>query len=66
MGDWKLIEFYELGDAELYNLANDPGEKHNMASESPDQFNEMRRQLRAWQIDLKAKMPQANPMFADQ
>lgn len=66
VGDWKLIEFYELGDAELYNLATDPGEQHNMASASPDQFNEMRLQLRAWQMDLNAQMPEANPMFAEQ
>ena len=60
VGDWKLIEFYEFGDAELYYLTTDPGESKNLASEEPDRLDDMRRQLRQWQENLHAKMPQPN------
>ena len=32
-GDWKLIEFFESGREELYNLASDIGETRNLAGE---------------------------------
>lgn len=60
-GDWKLIEFYEFGDAELYDLTTDPGEQHNLAATRPAKFNELRDKLRRWQTTMKAHMPQANP-----
>src|SRR5690606_26730962 len=31
-GDWKLIEFYETGIVELYNLSEDISEKNNLAT----------------------------------
>ncbi len=30
-GEWKLIEFYHWDDVELYNLAEDPGEQHDLS-----------------------------------
>ena len=35
-GDWKLIYFYETGQKELYNIAEDIGEDRNLAAEHPD------------------------------
>ena len=35
-GDWKLIEFFETGKIELYNLAEDIGEKNDLAKKMPD------------------------------
>jgi arylsulfatase A-like enzyme len=64
LGDWKLIEFYEFGDAELYNLATDPGELRNLAAAEHDRLDEMRQQLRQWQSELHATMPQPNPAWA--
>jgi arylsulfatase A-like enzyme len=59
-GNWKIIEFYEFGDAELYNLAEDPGERHNLANVEPEKFMEMREKLRQWQMNMAARMPQPN------
>ena len=30
-GDWKLVEYYDTGKAELYDLASDIGEAHDLA-----------------------------------
>ncbi|MBC7968109.1 MAG: sulfatase [Fuerstia sp.] len=62
-GDWKLIEFYEFGDAELYNLETDPGEKTNLAELEPDRLYDLRKKLQEWQEKLHAKMPQPNPLW---
>ena len=65
-GDWKVIEFYEFGDAELYNLATDPGEQKNLAMDDPERLQELRNALADWQQTLNAKMPQPNPDWKPQ
>ncbi|MEW4456102.1 sulfatase [Bremerella sp. JC817] len=56
-GDWKLIEFYEDGHLELYNLADDPGETNNLAEKKPELASKMHAQLKAWRQETGAKMP---------
>ncbi len=60
-GDWKLIELFEDGRCELYNLREDLGEKHNLAVSRPDQANRLHEQLVAWRKELAAPMPTPNP-----
>ena len=60
-GDWKLIEFYEDGDAELYHLGRDPGEQQNLAATEPEQLQKMQAALAAWQKSIGAVMPEENP-----
>ncbi|TWT59507.1 sulfatase [Rubinisphaera italica] len=57
-GDWKLIEFYQEGTRELYNLKEDPGEQENLVSENPVKTLELQQKLAQWQKTMKAKMPQ--------
>jgi arylsulfatase A-like enzyme len=57
-GDWKLIEFFDTGMAELYNLAKDPSEQHNLASEKPDRKRELLEALHAWQRRVGAAIPE--------
>ena len=59
-GDWKLLEFFEDGRLELYNLKDDIGEKHNLAAAQPDKVKELHAQLLAWRKDLNAAMPTKN------
>lgn len=60
-GDWKLIEFFEDGHYELYDLRNDPGEQHDLASQQPDTTRELVTLLHAWQKDVGARFPTPNP-----
>jgi arylsulfatase A-like enzyme len=56
-GDWKLIEFFETGKIELYNLADDVGEKTDLAAKMPDRVKDLRDDLAAWRKKLNAPMP---------
>ncbi len=56
-GDYKLLEFFEDGRLELYNLKDDPGEKSNLAEKMPARTRELQTQLAAWRKNLKAAMP---------
>lgn len=45
-GDWKLIVKATLpSDAELYNLADDPSEKNNLAAQYPEKVAELRKTI---------------------
>ena len=47
-GRWKLIEFVETGRVELYDLAGDVGEKHDLAAGRPQKAAQLRKLLADW------------------
>ena len=61
MGDWKLIETFETGQIELYDLADDIGETEDRVSEHPGLAAALHGRLRAWRADIGAKIPVPNP-----
>ncbi len=61
--DWKLIYYHEDGRNELYDLANDPGERRDLAQSEPDRVNALRAKLDAWLKDTGAKFPAKDPQF---
>jgi len=63
VGDYKLIEFYEDGRIELYNLKKDIGEKNNLAEKMPVKAAEMLAMLKAWRKEVAAQMPTPNPDY---
>jgi arylsulfatase A-like enzyme len=62
MGDWKLLERFEDGRVHLYNLADDLGEKHDLADEYPERVSAMRKKLHGWyrEVDAKFLRPKKN------
>ncbi len=62
-GDFKLIEFYEDGRRELFNVKADISESRNLAVEKPDVVKELAAKLDAWRKDVGAKMPTPNPDY---
>jgi hypothetical protein len=62
-GTWKLVEQFEDGALELYDLANDIGESRNMAAAQGDRARAMQRELAAWRQRVGAQMGTPNPGF---
>lgn len=63
-GEWKLIEFFEDGRLELYNLRSDVGEKSNLSSALPEKTAELHRLLIDWRDSLDAPVPaESNPLY---
>ena len=60
-GEFRLIEFYEDGRIELYNLANDVGEKQDLSKTQPDRARSLQRLLHQWRKSVGAQMPSGNP-----
>lgn len=53
-GDWKLIEFFDTGEQELFNLKKDPGESLNIGGENPKVVNNLQARLSQWRKKVKA------------
>ena len=55
--DWKLIETFGAGEAELFDLKKDPGETTNVAREKPEMTQRLLERLRGWREEVNAPMP---------
>lgn len=64
-GDWKLIEFYETGRVELFDLKNDFRENRNLALEATNaaRVKSLVAKLDTWRIKTGAQMMQPNPAY---
>lgn len=63
-GDWKLIQYFENNDLELYNLKDDISEKHNLTSTNPEKMQELLKMLENWRREVNAPVPQElNPAY---
>jgi arylsulfatase A len=62
-GDWKLIKWYQGDEFELYNLADDLGERNDLASSMPEKVKQLDARLTAWTRSVGAKVPKANPNY---
>ena len=58
-----MIELYEFGATELYNLKDDLGETTDLSDSHPEKAAELKAKLKTWQTKLKARMPMANPAY---
>ena len=63
IADWKLIEHYEDGRVELFDLAHDPSEEHDLAAKEPNRVAKMQGQLVAWRASVNAQANTPNPNF---
>ncbi len=62
-GDLKLIEYFEDGKLELYDLAADPTESRDLSQSEPEAVKELLAALRAWREAVGAQMPTPNPTY---
>lgn len=62
-GEWKLIEYYDDGRTELYNLAEDVGESKDLAAQFPKRAADLKEMLAAWRRSVNAQENKPNPKF---
>ncbi len=62
-GNYKLIEFFENGRRELYDLRKDAGESHNLIADKPDVAKELSAKLDAWRKEVGAQPMKPNPDY---
>ena len=56
-GDWKLVYRHRTQELELYNLADDLSEQHNLAGEQPEKLREMAKDMTRNLKERDAQMP---------
>lgn len=61
IGDWKMVEQFETGQIELFNLAEDVSEMWDRADEEPEVVARMRAAMGEWRQETGAKMPTPKP-----
>ncbi len=65
-GDWKLIQYFENSDIELYNLKTDIEEKHNLHDSHPEIVERLLKSLNEWREVTKAPVPiEINPEYLE-
>ena len=65
-GDWKLLEFFESGTFELYDLKNDIGEASDLSLSEPEKLEELKQELHRWHEAIEADIPtELNPEFEE-
>lgn len=62
-GQFKLIEYYETGRRELFNVVQDVGESRNLAADQPALVEELAQKLEAWRQQVQAQKMTPNPEY---
>ena len=63
-GDWKLLEYFEDGHLELYNLDKDISESNNLAEQLPGKVKTLHKKLLKWRVKINAPVPlELNPDY---
>lgn len=62
-GDYKLIDDFETGKKELYNLKDDIGETTDLAAEIPEITTKLSKMLDDWRQSVGAKLMKQNPAW---
>jgi arylsulfatase A-like enzyme len=64
-GRYKLLEFFEEGQRELYDLEADLGETQDLSAERPELLESLQGELDAWRARTGAVVPrERNPEFS--
>jgi len=61
VGNYKLVESYETGELDLYDLENDISESKNLSMTMKQKTQELYKLLVQWRKSINANMPVPNP-----
>lgn len=62
-GDYKLLEYYDTGKVQLFNLKDDIGEQKDLSEIEVEITKGLKEKLHKWREDIGAKMMQPNPEY---
>jgi len=62
-GDFKLIEYPEYNEYELFNIKNDIAEEKNLATQQPEKKSTLTASLHRWLKDINAPKLELNPNY---
>jgi arylsulfatase A-like enzyme len=65
-GNYKLIEYFEDGHLELYDIKNDIGETNDLIDSHPEIAASMHKKLKQWRSEVGARYPSPNPAYAEE
>ena len=57
LGKYKLLEYYENGSVQLFDLEKDIGEQNDLSKAKPDVKAKLLKMLHEWRREVDAKMP---------
>ena len=61
--DYKLIEYFENGTVQLFNVKKDLGERFDLSQTEPEKVKEMKEMLHQWRKKTGAQMMEPNPDY---
>ena len=62
-GNLKLIRFHETNETRLFDLAQDIGERNDLATQMPDKAAALAEKLEAYLVRVDAQLPSPNPDY---
>ena len=62
-GKYKLIEFYDTGRRELFDVSSNSGESQNLVEQMPEVVTRLADQLHKWRTAVGAQMMPPNPNY---
>jgi arylsulfatase A-like enzyme len=62
-GDYKLLEYFENGTVQLFNLKEDMGEQNDLSNIEIEKTRELTEKLHRWQKKVGAQMIKLNPDY---
>ena len=62
-GDYKLLEYFENGTVQLFNLKNDIGEQNDLSKSEVAKTEELKNKLHQWRKEIGAQMLKPNPDY---
>ena len=57
LGNYKLLEYYENGSVQLFDLEKDLGEQNDLSKAKPEVTKKLLKMLHDWRREMDAKMP---------
>lgn len=57
LGQYKLLEYYENGSVQLFDLKNDIGEQNDLSKTKPEITKKLLKMLHDWRKEVDAQMP---------